>query len=276
MNLYQLLNLYKSSISRRKLPRTEASQTTPWNVNEIHVVHCNLMFILHQRFTNVPLSFMYLLLLFSPQVPLALALSLQVVDAKAISPSMRGVSNKFAECSPTPSNVDFHALLQTFTSLIKATNTRPKSAVVRLQMFTPMPLESLACTNRPSPLCKDLSRNATQEISDIHFTAIWKNLYPSSGSQQDEPERPCNKMNGKHSANCTTDFSRFPPVLCEATCRSSCDCCRQRTREENGGHHIKKRVHFMQIKSCHEGIATWVLKQKILLPISPNSCVCTS
>ena len=234
------------------------------------------MFILYEHYTNVSPSLIYLLLLFSPQILLALTLSLQLVDAKAISQSTRGVSNKFADCSPTPSNVDFHALLQTFISLIKTTNTKPKSAVVRLQMFTPMPLQNLACTNRPSPLCKELSRNATQEISDIRFTAIWKNLYPSSGSQQDVPERPCNKTDGKHSANCTTDFSRFPPVLCEATCGSPCDCCRQRTREENGGHHIKKRVHVMQIKSCHEGIATWELKHKTLLPISPNSCVCTS
>ena len=136
---------------------------------------------------------------------IALALSLQLVDAKAIkfSSSTRGVSNKFAECSSTPSNVDFHALLQTFTSFIKTTNTRPKSAVVRLQKFTPspIPLESLVCTNRPSPLCKEISRNAAQEISDIRFTVIWKNVYPSSGSQQDEPGKPCNKMDGKHSAN---------------------------------------------------------------------------
>ena len=227
-------------------------------------------------FMNLTLNQCFANAVLLTQVLLALAVFLQLADTKAILPATRGVSNKFAECSPTPSNVDFHALLQTFTSLIKATNTRPKSAVVRLQMFTPMPLQNLACTNRPSPLCKELTRNATQEISDIHFTAIWKNLYPSSGSQQDDPEKPCNKMNGKHSANCTTDFSRFPPVLCEATCSLPCDCCRQRTREENGGHHIKKRVHVMQIKSCHKGIATWELKHKILLPISPNSCVCTS
>ena len=198
------------------------------------------------------------------------------MDAKAISPSTRGVGHRFAECLPTPSNVDFHALLQTFTSLINATSTLPNSAVFRLQMFTPMHLQNLACANRVSPLCEELSRHAIQEISDIHFTAIWKNLYASRGSQQDEMKKPCSKMNGQHSASCTTDFSRFPPVLCEATCSSPCDCCRQRTREENGGHHIKKRVHVMQIKSCHEGIATWELKHKILLPISPNSCVCTS
>ena len=202
-------------------------------------------------------------------------LAIHLVDSRAV-PSVQAVSSKLTNCELTSDNVNFHDLIETFSAFYtNDPHMSLKRAIFQLQMFTPIPLHHMACFANGSSLCNSLASTSIQELTDKKFTLIWKDLYLPSGSQQNESEKPSNKMGGKHSAKCTTDFSRFPPVLCEATCRSSCDCCRQRTPEENGGHHIKKRVHVMQIKSCHNGTATWELKDKILLPISPNSCVCT-
>ena len=205
-------------------------------------------------------------------------LTLHLVDSRAV-PSARAVSSKFADCTPTFENVNFHDLMETFSAFhTNKSHTNPKRAIFRLQMFTPLPLHHLACFSQRSSLCDTLATATIQEISDKMFAKIWTGVYPSRQPVQPKKKACSNNSTTPEvlSSTCTTDLTRFPPVLCEASCHSPCDCCRQRAKDENNNRRVKKKVHYMRIKSCANGQPEWELQSRMMLPLSPNSCVCRS
>ena len=208
--------------------------------------------------------------------------------ARSLSPSQEN-ANKIKACTPRSDNVNYTGLLNTyFEQLSKPRSGRPVpapwDAMQNLQMFTPLPLQTLACGDTQSEACRASSSSGSAQRHNSR-TAMWLNVYPgpqmevnvgsdmiAAAVEEEDGSKAnnCDKVHNNPHTVCSTDFNRFPPILCEATCKSPCGCCKRRSSELTS-------AHVLVINRCEGTNAVWRLKEVGgLLPISPNSCQCQS
>ena len=126
--------------------------------------------------------------------------------------------------------------------------------IQNLQMFTPMPLDLLGKLAEIATLSvRPGSRSQESRLRQ----KTWPNIYRKVLHARSTAEID---------VNCTTDPLRFPPVLCQAACLSTCpDCVPNR--------HRCRRVTFLQM-TCRNGEPTWLLESRHMRMIAPDSCEC--
>ena len=192
-------------------------------------------------------------------------LCVQASEGKHVRPSRSlPPPQSISRCVPTPTTVNFTALLEMYARLVTDElhfSDTPRVEVSRLQMFTPLPLDYLACSAAGSSLCARLGGVA--ELSSLSLIKPWQQIYNKSST-------PCKSQQRAVSVECTTDPTRFPPVLCQARCDTACGCCQLRGK-------ARSRLRPMRIVKCSDDKAIWALAPPITSTIiSPNSCQTSS
>eukprot|EP00117_Sycon_ciliatum_P035370 scpid94113/ scgid26833/ len=217
--------------------------------------------------------------------------SLGFASANPISRSSRkaGVApskenaNEVLPCTPKSNTVNFPELFELYFSLLSKSYRLHDywHTLQVLNMFTPLPLEMLACLQPDSKVCQLSMSGSNVAPRHSHQAAFWMNLYPGPEmgvNLLDElsPIRPapndksCDMVRNNPRTICSTDYNRFPPVLCEATCKSPCGCCRKRRSAE-------QTVRTLEISHCNatdNALPVWELREVTLLTVSPYSCEC--
>ena len=156
--------------------------------------------------------------------------------------------------------VDFPTLLKTFVDRLADRGHNSWYAIQSLQMFSPMPLDLLGELTKPG----GWYTRPAEEYSVHKLRGEWLGVYHQSTGTNTNGSR---SIMEEMTVDCTVDYNRFPAVLCQAKCTSTCPRC---IPDPQHCHHVR----YLQKILDDDSSPSWKLQARTMRLVAPDSCKC--